>query len=435
MDILTANDRPGEHPAASYYRATARPPLSFPPATGELSCDVCVVGGGYMGLSSALHLAQRGFDVVLLEAHRVGWGASGRNGGQVNVGHRLDQLELEAMVGLIQARALWELAGRAVALVKELIDQHEIDCDFRPGVVQADLHRRDVAQSRALAEKLARDYGCRDVHWLDRNGIRAEIGSELYRGGLRFAGGGHLHPLNYALGLARAAAGARTRIFERSRVVCIEPGRRVTVTTAGGTTVRADYLVLGINGYHGDLYPAVARHVMPINNFIIATEPLTESRARALMPGGAAAYDSNFVVSFYRVSADNRMLFGGGESYGWTFPPDIAKVVRPRMLSVFPQLASARIDYAWGGTLGITRTRLPFVHRGAGNILSAGGFSGQGVALATLSGAVIAESLAGQAGAFDIMASIPQRPFPGGALLRWPILVLAMTWFGLRDRL
>jgi gamma-glutamylputrescine oxidase len=209
----------------------------------------------------------------------------------------------------------------------------------------------------------------------------------------------------------------------------------VRVTTANGATVRAKYLVLGVNGYHGDLYPEVGRHVMPINNFIVATEPLGESRARALMPGGAAAYDSNFVVSFYRLSTDHRMLFGGGESYGWAFPPDIARVVRPRMLSVFPQLASARIDYAWGGTLGITRTRLPFVHRPAGNILSAGGFSGQGVALATLSGQVIADALTGQAGAFDVMASVPRRAFPGGTLLRWPILVLAMSWFALRDRL
>jgi gamma-glutamylputrescine oxidase len=435
MDILTANDRPGEYPPSSYYITTAQAAPYLPAAEGDLRCDVCVVGGGYMGLSAALHLAERGFDVVLLEANRVGWGASGRNGGQVNIGQRLDQFELEALVGFERAKALWDLASDAVALVKTLIARHRIDCDFRPGVVQADLRPREVEQSRALAEKLARDYGSRDVRWLDRDGIRAEVGSALYHGGLRFEAGGHLHPLNYALGLARAAAGAGVRLFERSRVVRIEPGARVTLTTAGGATVKAGHLVLGVNGYHADLHRQVGRHVMPINNFIIATEPLGEATARALIPRNAAIYDSNFVVSFYRLSADTRMLFGGGESYGWTFPPDIAAVVRPRMLDAFPQLADARIDYAWGGTLGITRTRLPFLLREAGNILSAGGFSGHGVALATLSGSVIADTIAGQAGAFDIMADIPQRPFPGGALLRWPILVLAMTWFALRDRL
>jgi gamma-glutamylputrescine oxidase len=434
MDLLTLNDRPGEYPPSSYYVATAHAAPSYPQAAGEIRCDVCVIGGGYMGLSSALHLAERGFDVVLLEANRAGWGASGRNGGQVNVGQRLDQFAVERLVGFGRARELWDLADRSVGLVKALIAKHDIDCDFRPGVVQADLRPAEAEQSRAYAEKLARDYGCSEVRALGREGIAAEIGTPIYAGGLRFDAGGHLHPLNYALGLARAASGAKARIFETSRVLKIEPGAKVKVSTARAT-VTADYLVLGWNGYHGDMRPLPARYVMPINNFIIATEPLGEAVARRLLPTDAAAYDSNFVVNFYRCSADHRLLFGGGETYGWTFPQDISSVARKRMLAVFPELSSARIDYAWGGTLGITMNRLPHVYREAGNILSAGGFSGHGVALATFSGAVIAEAIAGQAGAFDVMANVPMKPFPGGTAFRWPFLVLAMTWFGLRDRL
>ncbi|HRO13146.1 MAG TPA: FAD-binding oxidoreductase, partial [Amaricoccus sp.] len=242
---------------------------------------------------------------------------------------------------------------------------------------------------------------------------------------------GHLHPLNYALGLARAAAAAGVRIHERSRAVAVAPGR---VRTEEGE-VGAAFVVVAGNGYLGGLVPEMAARVMPINNFILATAPLGEERARALIRDDMAVADSRFVVNYFRLSADRRLLFGGGESYGWRFPRDIAGLVRPRMLGVFPQLADVAVDYAWGGTLAITVDRMPAFRRLGRGVFAAGGYSGHGVALATLAGKLMAEAVQGTAERFDVFASLPQPRFPGGAALRWPLLVLAMSWYGLRDRL
>jgi gamma-glutamylputrescine oxidase len=238
-----------------------------------------------------------------------------------------------------------------------------------------------------------------------------------------------LNPLDYALGLARAAAAAGVRVFEESRVEEVGP----PVRTATGS-VRARFVLLACNGYVGGLAPAVSARVMPINNFIVATAPLGPERARALIPSGAAVADSRFVVNYFRLSADHRLLFGGGETYGWRFPADIAALVRPRMLGVFPQLADVPVDFAWGGTLAITVNRMPAFQRLAPNVLSASGYSGHGVAMATLAGKLMAEAVQGTASRFDLLAALPQPAFPGGAALRWPLLVLAMSWYALRDR-
>jgi len=433
MDILTINDRPGEYPR-SWYAATATPLPPFAPARGEIGCDICVIGGGYTGLSAALHLAQAGHDVVVVEANRLGSGASGRNGGQVGTGQRLDQDELEQIVGKMRARALWDLALDSVALVKDLIRRHDIDCAWRDGIIHADHRARLVAHSHAYADKLNRDYGYDLIRPLGRAEIRELVGSNDYHGGTLDMGSGHLHPLNYALGLARAAQSAGVRMFEHSRARDITPGSRPRVTT-DGATITADHVIIAANGYLGNLSPRLARRIMPINNYIVATEPLSEDFARGLIREGHAVADSRFVINYFRLSEDHRMLFGGGESYGYRFPRDIAGLVRKPMLQVYPQLADTRIDFAWGGTLGITMSRLPHFTRLQGNILSAGGFSGHGVAMATLAGRLLAEAVQGQAERFDLMASLPTPRFPGGTLLRWPLLVLAMTWFSLRDRL
>ncbi len=432
-DLLTANDRPGEYPP-SWYAATARELAPFPALEGAAEADVCVIGGGYTGLSAALHLAEAGLDVALVEAQRVGWGASGRNGGQVGSGQRRDQDWLEARFGRDRARALWDMAEEAKALVRGLVARHGIACDLRPGIVHAAHKAALVAAYHAEAEKLARDYGYAEVEPLDRAGLAALVASPGYFGGSFDRGGAHLHPLNYALGLARAAAAAGVRIFERSRVEAVGDGPRPEVRTAAGR-VRARFVVVAANGYLGGLVPAVAARVMPINNFIVATEPLGEDRARALIRNDAAVADSRFVVNYFRLSADHRLLFGGGESYGWRFPRDIAGLVRPRMLGVFPQLAGVRIDHAWGGTLAITVDRMPAFQRLGATVVSVGGYSGHGVALATLAGKLVAEAVAGTAGRFDMLAGLPQPEFPGGVRLRWPLLVLAMTWYALRDRL
>ncbi len=433
LDLLTANDRPGEYPR-SWYAETADMLPPFPAAAGDIRADACVIGGGYAGLSAALHMAEAGLDVVLLEASRVGFGASGRNGGQVGTGQRLDQDQLERMVGKVRARTLWDMALEAVDLVRALIARHGIACDWADGIIHADHRARFVPHSHAYAEKLARDYGYDLIRPLDRDEIRDLVGSEDYHGGLLDMGGGHLHPLNYALGLARAARDAGVRLFETSRVTEIAPGTPVTVRTAQAT-IRAPHVVIAANGYLGGLEPRIARHVMPINNFIVATEPLSPEAARALIRDNHAVADSRFVINYFRLSADRRLLFGGGESYGWRFPRDIRAKVRKPLLQVFPQLADTPLTHAWGGTLGITMTRMPHFARPAPGVLSVGGFSGHGVALATLAGRLAAEAVQGQASGFDLMASVPTPAFPGGALLRWPLLVLAMTWFSLRDRL
>lgn len=431
MNLLHANDRTGEYPA-SYYAATAAPMPPLPRLEGVRRADVCIVGGGYTGLSAALHLAEMGLDVVLLEAHRVGFGASGRNGGQVGSGQRQDQDWIERAMGREQAHRLWDFAQDAKALVRDLITRHTMPVTFHPGVAHACRTVAEADHARDYAEKLHRDYGYDQIETLDRDGIRRLIGSPAYQGGEVDRGAGHLHPLNYAIGLAQAATKAGAHLFERSEVHRIDHGPKPVISTGAGK-VTCDHLILACNGYLGHLDAHVAAKVMPINNFIIATESLGD-RAAGILSEPVAVADTRFVVNYWRLSEDNRLLFGGGESYGYRFP-DIIKTVTKPMLQVYPQLAGTRIDHAWGGTLAITLNRMPCFTRPAANTLSASGYSGHGVALATMAGKVMAQAVAGQASGFDLMASLPQPRFPGGAGLRWPALVLAMTWYGMRDRL
>ncbi len=427
MNLLHANDRPGTH-APSWYAATSVPSPDRPALAGDRRADVCIVGAGFTGLSAALHLARAGLQVVVLEAHRAGWGASGRNGGQVGSGQRLDQDWIEARLPG-DARVLWDMAEAAKALVRDL-GAGMPGVDWRPGIVHALRKTAEVDAARRYAEKLARDYGYTLIDPLDRAALAALIGTESYAGGEIDQGAGHIHPLNFALGLAAAAEAAGAVIHERSEVLALDHGAPARLRTAQGT-VTADHVILACNGYLGDLAPEVAARVMPINNFIVATEPLGD---RAPLAQPVAVADSRFVVNYWRQTPDGRLLFGGGESYGWRFPDIVATVRRP-MMQVYPQLADVRIDHAWGGTLAITVSRAPCFARLRGNVLSASGYSGHGVALATLAGRILAQAVQGQADGFDVMARLPTPRFPGGTLLRHPALVLAMTWYSLRDRL
>lgn len=433
MDLLTANDRAGDYPR-SWYAETADPLPRLPPAQGDLTCDVCVIGGGYTGLSAALHLAERGYDVILLEAQRLGFGASGRNGGQVGTGQRQDQDWLEGKVGKTKARALWDMGLESVALVRDLAARHAPDAGWRDGIIWAAHRARTVPGYHAYAEKIARDYDYHQLRPLDRASLRALVGSPGYHGGVLDMGSGHVHPLRYAFGLARAAQAAGVRLHEGSRVTAIRPGDPAVVET-DGARITARFVALGCNGYLGGLEPSVAARVMPINNFIAATRPLTPAERGQVLNGGHAVADSRFVVNYFRLSHDDRLLFGGGESYGWKFPQDIAAKVRKPMAQVFPHLRDIEITHAWGGTLGITVNRMPHFARLAPNVLSASGYSGHGVAMATLGGKLLAEAVAGQAERFDVMAGVPTPRFPGGTALRQPLLVAAMVWFSLRDRL
>ncbi|SUZ33063.1 Gamma-glutamylputrescine oxidoreductase [Roseibaca ekhonensis] len=429
MNLLFANDRAGHYPT-SYYAATAHPLPVQPPLKGATRADVCIIGGGYTGLSAALHLAERGYSVRLLEAHRVGFGASGRNGGQIGPGQRIEQDAIERMVGRADARALWQMGLDARDLVHDLIARHGMECPVAPGVIHADWQADGVRHSHAYAEKLAREYAYQDLEPLDRAQIQDIVRSDAYKGGVLDHGAGHLHPLRYTLGLAKAALAAGAVIHENALVVALERGAKPIIRTQTGH-VQADHVILAANGYLGGLERRVASKVMPINNFIVATQPLPDG---TVLTRNHAVADSKFVINYFRLSDDNRLLFGGGESYGYRFP-DIVRTVRKPMLQVFPQLAEAKIDYAWGGTLAITRARLPCFMRVAPNILSASGYSGHGVALATLAGRIMAETVAGQSERFDLVSRLPLATFPGGQSLRSPLLALAMTWFGLRDRL
>ncbi|GAA0616628.1 NAD(P)/FAD-dependent oxidoreductase [Thalassospira tepidiphila] len=434
-NLLTANDRAGQYPD-SYYAATANATAPFAKLEGDQTCDIVIIGGGFTGLSSALHLAERGYDVILLEAHRVGWGASGRNGGQVGSGQRREQDELEQMVGRDDAHKLWDIAEESKDVVKALIAKHNIQCDWKPGILHADHRARFVEHSRTYAEKLQTEYGYEDIRFVDRDEMRAMLGTEFYHGGSLDTGAGHLHPLNFALGLADAARASGARIFEGAVVTSYEnQAGKVTVKTKDGGVVSANKLILGCNGYLDALDDRVAKRVMPINNFVIATEPLGDDLARELIRDDVAVADSKFVINYYRLSADKRMLFGGGETYGYNFPRDIKAFVSPHMLEVYPQLKDVKIDYGWGGTLAITMNRMPFFEKIEDNIFTASGYSGHGVAMATLAGQIMADAVSGTMERFDVMANIKTPVFPGGKMLRFPMLVAAMLWYSIRDKI
>ncbi|MEM1314109.1 MAG: FAD-binding oxidoreductase [Pseudomonadota bacterium] len=431
--LLYSNEKRGEWPE-SWYVSSATPAPDRPALEAETSAEVCVIGAGFTGLSAALHLAERGVETVVLEAQRAGWGASGRNGGQIGVGQRVEQPSVETLVDAETAQGAWEIGRDAAALVKDLVARHGIDCALKDGLLYVNHRRRYDAESRAYAAHMADRYGA-DFEYLEPGAVRERLGAAWVYGGVLKPSGGHLHPLNFARGLARAAEGAGARIFELSEALALEgaPGA-LTVRTPQGA-VRARSVVVACNGYLGDLLPEAAARVMPINNFICATEPLPEDRARSLIRDDVAVADSRFVVNYYRLSEDRRMLFGGGESYGWTFPKDLQAFLRPKMLKVFPQLSDVAIAHAWGGTLAITLTRLPLWGELRPSVFNASGYSGSGVALATMAGRVLAEALTGDRRRLETMSRLPAPRFPGGAALRHPLLVAAMLWAKARDSL
>lgn len=422
--------------APSLYAATADPALAFPALDRAVKAHVAIVGGGYTGLSAALHLAEAGIDVVLLEAERVGWGASGRNGGQLHSGQRRDQDWLEAHLGPEDASHLWHLAEEAKALVKNLVARHGIDCDWRPGLIETVHKRRLVRHEIAYVEKLRHGYGYEAVEWLDRDAVAAATGTDVYFGGRRDTGAGHLDPLRFAQGLARAAAGAGARIFERTRATRIsgKGAGGFDVATANGT-VRAEIVILAGDGYLDGLDAETEARVMPIDNYILATAPIGAGRPGGLIPGGEAVSDTRFVVYYFRPAADGRLIFGGGETYSRRAPADTAAFVRRHLKKIYPQLGDVAVDYAWGGAVAITLKRLPFIRRLRPGVYVASGYSGQGVALAPFAGKVIADAIGGDPARLDRFAALSCPPFPGGKLFRQPALAAGMMWYALRDRL
>ena len=416
----------------SYYAATAN---AFAPARkleGEARADVVVIGGGFTGLHAALNTIERGFSVILLEAGRIGWGASGRNGGQMIPGWRKSATDLIARYGKVKARTLFDMAMEARNLSVERITKYDIACDLRVnGHLTVAAKPADLSWIREEADALARVMDYPNARVLNAEEVRTKLNAPGFHGGFLDECGGHVHPLNYGLGLADAARGAGVVLHEDSRVVALETTNGVVARTASGV-VRARYGVLACDALLGDLEPRVAKRIMPVANYLVATEPL--AYARELIADDLAVSDSRFVVNYFRMSADNRLIFGGGERYTPQPPADMAAFARGHMLKVFPQLERARIDYAWGGLVSITMSRLPHVGR-TGDLFFAHGYSGLGVLLPALTGKVLAEAMAGTAERFDVLAGLAPPEFPGGAALRSPLYVLGMLWYALRDRL
>jgi gamma-glutamylputrescine oxidase len=429
-------------PATSYYAATtaAGPPKARPPLTGECRADVAVVGGGIAGCSAALHLAQRGYKVVLVEARFVGYGASGRSGGQLIFGLAPSQKALTAQVGRDDARRLFDLSIEALDSTRVLIDTYAIACDYAANHVHVATKPRHVRELTEWADELHGEYGYESARLLNRDELQSHVRSELYLGGLLDSRSGHLHPLKYTQGLARAAELEGASIFENTQVLRYESGSNrggtggVAVHSSRGV-VHCEHLILCGNAYLDGVAPPLARRILGVGTYIVATEPLDPAKARALLPSNAAVADINWILDYFRLTADHRLLFGGRVSYSAMQPPHLTESMRQRLVRVFPALAQVSVDYTWGGYLDITMSRAPDFGRLAPNVYYLQGFSGHGMALTGLAGKLVAEAVSGTAERFDVFARIPHRDFPGGPVLRRPSLVLAMLYYRLRDLL
>ncbi|MDR0277584.1 MAG: FAD-binding oxidoreductase [Paucimonas sp.] len=420
---------------ASYYAASSVPQPDYPTLSGEQQCDVCVIGGGYSGLNTAIELAERGLSVVLLEARKIGWGASGRNGGQLirGVGHGLEQFA--PIIGADGVKQMKLMGLEAVEIVRQRVERHAIACDLTWGYCDLANKPREFADFAEEADAL-RALGYRhELRLVPPEQMHSVIGSDRYAGGLIDMGSGHLHPLNLALGEAAVAAQLGVRLFERSAVTRIDYGPQVTVHTARGT-VRATTLVLCCNAYLNDLNRSIGGKILPAGSYIIATEPLGEERAQQLLPQNMAVCDQRVTVDYFRLSADRRLLFGGACHYSGRDPQDIGAYMRPKMLKVFPQLADVRIDFQWGGMIGIGANRLPQIGRlpEQPNVYYAQAYAGHGLNATHLAGRLLGEAISGQQGGrFDLFAKVPHITFPGGKHLRSPLLALGMLWHRLKE--
>lgn len=436
----------------SYYVATAPRGTDFPALQEDLDADVAIVGGGLAGLSAAIELADRGFSVVLLEAQVIGWGASGRNGGQAIHGLACDQAEIESQLGLAEARRVWSMSIEALDLIRERCRRFAIECDWQDGYLGVAVNARKARALRAWHERTESVYGY-PMHWIEPRELPGWIASPRYHAGLHDPRSGHLHPLKYCHGLARAAASLGVRLHEHSAATAIEPpvapGASARVRTAQGS-VRARQVLLAGNVYLQELAPQVApslgARIMPVGTYIVCSEPLGRARCDALIPSRSAVCDTNFVLDYFRPTADHRLLYGGRVSYSTVTPRHLAEAMRRRMAETFPQLADAKLDHAWGGFVDISMNRAPDFGRlpfagargaaaGASDLYYLQGFSGHGLALTGLAGKLVAEAMAGDAARFDTFARLKHRAFPGGRLLRTPALVLGMAYYRLKDAL
>ena len=411
-----------------YYAASAGPASAAVSLRGDAKADVCIIGAGYTGLSAALHLATAGANVVVIEAEDIGFGASGRNGGQIHPGHRKSQAELEHWLGVGHARDLWKLSEEARNLVFDLASQ---DCELKCGLVIAAHSERAARELTQDTEYLSSHYGYAEARMLDRTQTQAAVGTDLYPAARMDSGGGHVHPLKYARKLAARAVSAGATVYVRSSALRIDREPQLVVHGAQFKVV-TEHIVLACDAFSARLAPELSPYIAHVESFIVATEPLDPNRAAHIIPSDAAVADTRHVLDYYRKSSERRLLFAGREAY-WTPPDNVAGIVRPRMLKVFPSLRNVAVEFGWSGTVGITRTRMPHFGTLSPRLYFAHGYSGHGVALATLGGKALAEKVFGNGDRFETLARVPAQKFPGGQLLRKPMVTAALLCLKLAD--
>ena len=422
----------GQH-TTSYYAASANPTPERPSLVGDVAAEICVVGGGYTGLSTALHLAESGHAVTLLEGAQIGWGASGRNGGQIVNGLNASLDKIGRLWGADTQKFFGGLVQEGGRIIRDRVEKYDIACDLKPGnlfTAYTDKQMLELEAKKALWQR----FGMDDHEMLDRDAVRKHIASDVYAGGMIDHSGGHLHPLNLALGEAAALEGLGGKIYEHSEVTHVElEGATPVIHTAKGI-VRAQILVLAGNAYLGRVVPTLTNRVLPASTQMMATEPLGD-KGDALLPTDVCVEDLRYILDYFRLSADKRLIFGGGTVYGGTDPADVIAKLRPNMEKVFPQLQGVKIDHAWSGNFAISFTRVPQMGRLNNHTYFAHGYSGHGVTGSHLFGRILAEAINGDLSRFDTFANLNWKPFPGGRMFRVPYSVIGSWWYGLRDRL
>ncbi len=421
-----------EH-APSWYAATANRLTAYPALDGNKTADVCIVGGGFTGVATALELVERGYSVIVLESHKLGWGATGRNGGQLlrGIGHDVEQFR--KVIGQSGVDAINQMGFEAVQIVCDRIAAHNIDCDLTMGSFDVANRPKHLRELKEEYDGLQRSGYEEQVFLVDKGGVQDFVGTDVYLGGMVDMGSGHLHPLNLCLGEAEVAEKLGVQFYEHSQVIEIKQGAEPIVYTTGGSVTAGRVIVAG-NAYAGDLVPKLAGKVLPAGSYIIATEKLTEAQRNSILPSNFAVCDRNVALDYYRLSSDGRLLFGGRCNYSAQHPGSIKDSMYPKMMKVFPQLEGVGIDYEWGGMIGIGANRMPQIGQLNGNVFYAQAYSGHGVNVTHMAARILAEAIHGDTVRLDIFNNIPHMTFPGGKHLRSPLLALGMLWYRLKER-
>lgn len=417
----------------SYYADTANDKSIRPALSENISCDVCIIGAGFTGLSTALHLAENGFKVVVLEANLVGFGASGRNGGQIVHSYSRDIDFIEKHYGTEIGSGMGNMAFEGANIIRRIVKEYDIQCDLKPGSLFAACNKNQL-KGLESRKKLWESYGNKSLELIDSTEIGEHIGSDRYCGALLDKSGGHFHPLNLVLGEAAAIESLGGRIFERSKVLKVTEGDKPIVHTEKAQ-VTANFVMVAGNAYLGGLIPELQQKAMPCGTQVITTEPLSTEQQKQLLPNDICVEDCNYLLDYYRLSGDGRLIYGGGVTYGEREPGAVTSLIMPNLLKTFPQLQGVKVDYEWSGNFLLTLMRLPQLGRIGNNIYYAQGYSGHGITSTHLAGHVIASAIRGQAEQFDIFASLPQYPFPGGRLFRIPFTAMGAWYYNLRDKI